>query len=186
MVGPPAGSAGTTEQPGQQAPGAALDLDLGERCQIQEHRPARQRLAEHRDGEKSRGTREQERTGRRVGIHGELDGPDEVVAAALDLVDDDRPRPMRNEPHRIVERHRQQRRIVEAEEGPIADNSPGQGRLARLPRPVQDHDPERCEPVPKHRFDPPTHRRCLRHRHPSLQAPDRERPGGVSMIPPIR
>ena len=74
------------QQPGQQAPGAALDLDLGERCQIQEHRPARQRLAEHRDGEKSRGTREQERTGRRVGIHGELDGPHEVVAAALDLV----------------------------------------------------------------------------------------------------
>ena len=82
-------------------------------------------------------------------VHEQLDDLDQPITGDLHLVDHQRRRPARQERHGIVAGGLQHRLVLERDIGSagLLGDEPGQSRLARLARPVQDHDAEPAERV---------------------------------------
>ena len=125
------------------------DLCLRQRRESQDPGPSGQGLADGRHREEVGGAGEQEPARGLILVHEQLDDPDQPVTGDLHLVHHQRRRPTRQERHGIVEGGLQHRLVLERDvrSAGLSGDEPSQGRLARLARPVQDHDAESAERV---------------------------------------
>ena len=120
----------------------ALDLPLGQRPERHDFDPAGKRLGERGQHHDVRRAGEQEAPGRTVAIDRGLDGAEEP-GCALHLVEHDRPGERVDEATGVARRRGQFRAVVERCVGtrpPSAGHRPREGRLADLPRAMQQHD----------------------------------------------